>query len=387
MIRSARRWLAAALVAAVALSVPTAAAAQPTPDQSSAATRAAVTPVASGWIVHWRLSKGVNAVSRNADLVKDVSFFWFQATRTSEVLEQEPGAQPSPTKLRASIQALQALGITTYVTVNDSGFNATAMSRLLGDRKRRGNLVTNLVQVATDAGADGVDIDFEDMNFGKVGAARTAVKKRFPRFLGQLQTRLHANGMKLSVALPARTGARDGSWEVFDYRAIAPNVDRARVMAYDFHVPSGQPGPVAPLPWVNDVARYAGATVGRKASLGLPAYGYNWYVKRLSGTCPAAATSPTSGTTRAFCSLASREDVTPTYQRSVAEYRFSYRRSFTDGTDTCRVKRTVWFEDARSVKDKLSLLRRYGLGSVAIWRLGGERPATWRVLGAYAKRR
>jgi len=383
-----RRGVTAAVLAvAVALSAPVGAAAQPAGGEPEVRVRAAGAQVASGWIVHWRLDKGVNAVSRHAELVKDVSFFWFRATRTSQVVEQEPGAQPSLARLRSSILALQALGITTYVTVTDAGFDATAMARLLGDRQRRGQLVASLVQVASDAGADGVDIDFEHMNFGSVGADRTAVKKRFPRFLGQLQTRLHADGLKLSIALPARTGARDGSWEVFDYRAIAPVVDRARVMAYDFHVPSGQRGPVAPLPWVNDVARFAGATFGRKASLGLPAYGYNWHVKRLSGTCPAGATNATSGTTRAFRALAAREQVTPTYQRSVAEYTFSYRRTWSDGGRTCRVKRTVWFEDSRSVKDKLPLLRRHGLGSVAIWRLGGERPATWRVLGGYASRR
>jgi spore germination protein YaaH len=348
------------------------------------AARAAPAPVASGWIVHWRLGKGVNAVSRHAELVKDVSFFWFRATRTSQVVEQEPGAQPSPAKLYDAVQAVRSLGVPAYVTVNDAGFDATAMARLLGDRQRRATLVTNLAQAAADAGADGLDIDFEHMNFGSDGASRTAVKKRFPRFLAQLQARLHADGRKLSVALPARTGARDGSWEVFDYRAIAPTVDRARVMAYDYHVPSGRPGPVAPLSWVNDVARFAGATFGRKASLGLPAFGYNWHVKRLSGTCPAGATSPTSGTTRAFRALAAREGVTPTYAKSATGYTFAYRRTFSDGTSTCRVKRTVWFEDSRSVKDKLPLLRRHGLGSVAIWRLGGERPATWRVLRAYA---
>jgi spore germination protein YaaH len=213
------------------------------------------------------------------------------------------------------------------------------------------------------------------------------VKKRFPKFLGQLKSQLHANSMKLSVALPPRTGGRDDAWEVFSYRLIAPTVDRARVLTYDFHVPSGLPGPVAPLPWVNDVARYAGETLGRKASLGLPAYGYNWHVRRLSGTCPAGATDPTTGTPGAFRSVAAREGVTPTYRRSLASYTYTYRRVFSDGRHRCRVERTVWFEDVRSVKDKLPLLHRHRLGSVAMWTLGGERPVTWRVLASYAARR
>jgi spore germination protein YaaH len=376
--------VAVSAVAALVVAVPPGASAAPADE---ALVAAAAPRIASGWIVHWRLTRGVKVVTNHAELVKDVSFFWYRATRKSRVLDQEPGAQPSQAQLRAAIQAVQGLGVRAYVSVTDTGFDATSMARLLGDRQRRGRLVTNLVTTAKEVGAGGVDIDFEAMNFGSVGKDRTAVKKRFPRFLAQLQKRLHASGMKLSVALPPRTGVRDNAWEVYDYRLIAPTVDRARVLAYDYHVPSGRPGPVAPLPWVNHVARYAGDTLGRKASLGLPAYGYNWHVRRLSGTCPAGATSPTTGTPGAFRGVAAREGVTPTYRRSLASYTYSYRRVFSDGARSCRVKRTVWFEDARSVKDKLPLLRRHGLGSVALWTLGGERPATWQVLASYAARR
>jgi spore germination protein len=357
------------------------------PGAASAAPVAAADPVrrvASGWITHWRLDDGVASVLAHPELFRDVSVFWFRATKASTVVEQEPGAQPPETDLVSAVQALQAQGVAVHLTVNDAGFNATRMASLLRDRARRALLVSNLVATAQRVGADGIDVDFEAMNFGSVGADRTAVKRLFPVFLARLRDRLHAVGLRLAVALPPRTGARDPAWEVFDYRAIAPTVDRARVMAYDYHVPTGSAGPVAPTSWVADVARFTGAGFGRRASLGMPAYGYNWPVTVLSGTCPTSAPGPTTGTTRAFADLAASYSVTPRFVPSTAAYTYTYRRTFSDGTDSCRVKREVWYEDSRSVKAKLPLLSRYGLASVALWELGGERPGTWRVLLGYA---
>jgi len=107
-------------------------------------------------------------------------------------------------------------------------------------------------------------------------------------------------------------------------------------------------------------------------------------VTRLSGTCPGAAFAPTSGSTRALVDVAKRESVTPTFVRTVAGSRFTYSRAFVGGGDSCRVKRTVWYEDSRSVAAKLTFLRRYHIRSMALWTLGGERAGTWKVLSRYA---
>ena len=371
--------LACATLLSLAATGPVAAAPPPTPDA-----RAVTRPVASGWITYWRLDDGLASTLAHAELFNDVAMYWYSATRRSTVVEQEPGSQPSQALLDQAVASLQAKGIRVFLTVNDEGFTASSMAGLLKDRQRRGLLIDNLVAKAQLSGADGIDIDFESMNSGSVGAARTAVKQEFPVFLGKLQTALHARDLRLSIALPARTGPRDDSWEVFDYRAIAGSVDRARVMTYDFHVMSGSPGPIAPIAWVDDVARFAAAHFGRKLSLGVPAYGYNWFVKRLSGTCPGSAFAPTSGSTRALVDVAKRENVTPTFVRAVAGSTFTYSRAFFGGGDSCRVKRTVWYEDSRSVAAKLTLLRRYHIRSMALWTLGGERAGTWKVLSRYA---
>ena len=95
--------------------------------------------------------------------------------------------------------------------------------------------------------------------------------------------RLHADGRTLTVSIPPVYDAGqtdDSGYWVYDYAAITPLVDTIRVMAYDYSVPSGEPGPIAPLPWVDGVIAGTSAASGdpSKLVLGIPLYGYNWVV-------------------------------------------------------------------------------------------------------------
>jgi spore germination protein YaaH len=341
----------------------------------------------SGWIPYWQLTDGVAAARAHRNLIGDASLFWYTATPAGQVVEQVPGGQPDRAALDAAIVALHAAAIRAFITVNDQGFDAASMAGLLRHPATANRLVRNLVTVASRSGADGIDIDFENMNFGGDRMHRRAVKNRFPMFLGTLRASLHASHLRLSIALPARTGPHDPSWGVIDYPAIAAHVDRARVMTYDVHTRSTGPGPIAPLPWVAAVAHYAQSQFGRRLSLGLPAYGYTWYVRTLSGTCPAGVQVATVGSTQDMRDIAVREHKTPTYVKHDAEYTFSYVKRYSDGTNTCRVRRVVWFEDARSVNAKVRILHNTHIGSVATWTLPDVSTASWRALRTYSPRR
>ncbi len=360
------------------------AAATPTASAAPLHPRAATTRVVSGWIPYWQLTDGVATAVAHRGLMRDVALFWYTATPTGRVSEQVPGGQPNLASLDAAIAQLHAASIRTFITVNDQGFDAASMARLLRHQARADRLASNLVNVASRSGANGIDIDFENMNFGGNRQARRIVKTRFPTFLGNLRASLHASHLRLSIALPARTGPRDSSWGVIDYPAIATNVDRVRVMTYDVHTRSTGPGPIAPRPWVADVGPYAASQFGRRLSLGLPSYGYTWYLRTLSGTCPAGVRAATVGSTQDMRDIAAREHKVPTYVKADAEFTFGYVKRYTDGTNTCRVRRVVWFEDARSVNAKLRFMRNAHIGSVAMWTLTDVSRASWHALRAYA---
>jgi spore germination protein len=355
------------------------------PNATGSVSAAAPARVVSGWIPWWQLTEGVDATVAHSALMRDASIFWYRATRTGGVRVQDP-SQPDRTTLNTAVSTLTAVGVRPYLTVTDQGFSAGTMAKLLGDKQTSTRLVNNLVRTATDAGAAGIDIDFEHMNFGKSAAARTQVKERFPRFLATLQKALHASSLRLLLALPARTGPRDPAWNTIDYHAISPHVDRANVMTYDEHTASTSPGPIAGLPWVRRVATYAAAQFGRRLSIGLPSYGYTWYVRTLSGHCPAGVTTTTVGSIADMRAIAAREKTTPTYVSSDAEFTFSYVKQYVSGTDNCRVRRVVWFEDARSVAAKIKVMTARRITSVAYWTLPDVNPASWGVLKKWATR-
>ena len=146
-----------------------------------------------------------------------------------------------------------------------------------------------LAQVVDRYNLDGIDLDYESINFGS-SSAKATVRKYYPALLRDLDARLDRMGAVTSVTVASRTSPTDPNWWVFNYPALGRQADRVRIMTYDFHWSGGSPGPIAPKWWVNDVASYASRAIApRKVSLGMPAYGRDWFVETLSGTCPSSA--------------------------------------------------------------------------------------------------
>jgi spore germination protein YaaH len=229
--------------------------------------------------------------------------------------------------------------------------------------------------MVTRVGADGVDIDFEHMNFGNVGSYRTQVKKLFPVFLDKLRQRLHNQGALLSVAVPARRSASDSGWEVFDYNAIGRTVDRARIMTYDYSVNS--PGPIGPYAWTRNVMEYARKEFrGVPVSAGVAQYGRNWYIGTLKGSCPGAAQGLASPTSVQALSLADTYNADVQWSKDAQEFHYDYRRPYPE-YGNCVALRRVWFGEARSADARLGLAKKLGLQGIAVWKLGFEDPKMW----------
>ena len=127
------------------------------------------------------------------------------------------------------------------------------------------------------------------------------------------------------------------------------------------------------------------AIASRKISMGMPAYGRDWFGKKLSGTCPAKARETVSRTTQQMRSFAHSLGVTPEWKERGTSQRFTYVRKYSGGGDTCRVERVVWFDDARSLETKAPLVDKYDLRGIAIWALGNEGSRAWPLLKQYGR--
>jgi spore germination protein YaaH len=346
---------------------PAAAAAVPTDPLAPLSDRRIVT----GWIPYWDVAEGVAAVVDHPSVFAEVSPFWYRATESGQVKPMTGNNLPEA-DLTAAIAELHAAGVAAYPSVKDDGFDGHEMALLLTDEQKRQALADDVAAMVARTGADGADIDFESMNFGGSGRERTAVKRLYPVFLGELQQRLHAQDAMLTVALPARRSATDNSWEVIDYRAISSVVDRARLMTYDFSI--DRPGPIGPYDWTKDVAEYARKEFrGVPLSIGVAAYGRNWYQKTLRGSCPPAAKRSTAPTTTQAFGLADQFGADPRWSQSPREYHYDYRRPYPE-YGRCVVMRRVWFGEARSAEERMLLAKRLRVQGIAVFSFGFEDP-------------
>ena len=173
-------------------------------------------------------------------------------------------------------------------------------------------------------------------------------------------------------------GRTDGSgfW-VYDYAAMAEHVDRIRIMAYDFSV--GEPGPIAPLSFVERAIEGAVEATGApdKLVLGVPAYGRNWPAAT-SGECPESEVDGVVGVNaRTVDDLLARREASPVFDEETGEWSFTYELEVTDGLTTCTQTRQVHYVDGDGVRLRMDLAREHRLDGVSLWALGFDDAAVW----------
>jgi spore germination protein YaaH len=189
-------------------------------------------------------------------------------------------------------------------------------------------------------GFDGVQIDFESVSRDDADY--------FVDFLGELRARL-PSGHMLSVAVPARTELIPN--DAYDYARIASIADRLVIMAYDEHWSSSSPGPVASLSWCAKVVDYARSTIAAdRIVMGLPLYGRAWQDKRLARALRFKSVQD----------IVAEKNSSTSYTSELGAY-FEY-------SENVVVK--VFYDDERSILEKLRLYEARHISAVSFWRLG-----------------
>jgi spore germination protein YaaH len=145
--------------------------------------------------------------------------------------------------------------------------------------------------------------------------------------------------------------------------ALAAAADTVFVMAWGIHWERSAPGPIAPLAYVEGVARRLSRLPhARGFVLGVPMYGLDWAAP---GGPPHPATAlQYSG----VIALARSVGSTPVRDSASGEMTFAYTRA--------RVAHHVWYLDAHAITERLGIARRFGLAA-GVWRLGEEDQEVW----------
>ncbi|WP_328535529.1 glycosyl hydrolase family 18 protein [Streptomyces sp. NBC_00344] len=359
--RSAVRTVTA-LVCVLAAAVPAAATRsfaanpRPAPGSGGAPRGATAARTASAWLPYWDVEVAYQDALSHASQLGTVSPFWYKIASAGRI-EGHPGS--GDTRI---IEGLHRAGIAVVPTVMDMDtMESGELAKILTDPDKRAAQVETLLSVAGSHGYDGVDIDYETITPTPT-ATYQKVRAAYATFVTDLCAALHKRSKKCVITVSAQTA---GTGRIWDYAAIGRAADRVRIMAYDLHWESGQPGPVSSSDWYDEILRRATALIPpSKIEMALPAYGWDW---RTDGG------GATRNVTWKEAEALRRKEGAPYQFDSVSGTpHFGYR----DGD----VSRTVWYQDARGTEVHLGVLRKYGVRNTGLWALGFEDPGVWKVL-------
>lgn len=334
-----------------------------------------------GWAPYWALDDSVPLISRRAASMREISPFWFKVTGITQIEVHKNAPFDLIEKFLANTGS--ALVVPSLVDRLPAG----VMAAILADPSTRRRHVNAIVAFAEFGGFDGIDLNYEQFAFADRRDTWETTRPNWVSFVAELADALHDDGRTLTVSVPVvyddgRTS--DSGYWVYDYAGIVDHVDHIRIMAYDYSV--DEPGPIAPLDYVRRAIKGAVQATGRpeKLVLGIPAYGKNWLVST-KGTCPRPSRNievpeTTTVTARSVANLIGRRDASPTYDKSTAEWSFTYKLEISDGAKSCTQTRKVHYVDAQGVKARMELAKKAGFDGVALWALGFEDESLWNTI-------
>ncbi|WP_231460156.1 glycosyltransferase [Pedobacter sp. Leaf132] len=234
---------------------------------------------------------------------------------------------------------------------NKERWDGAAMRRLLNNAPAQQTLITNLIQLTKKHGYKGINIDFEELNLEN--------REAFNSFMENLYAQFHAQ--KLIVS-------QDISPENDDYspQILQHYNDYIVLMAYDQHTEGSNAGDISNQQWVeeklDDICSKMNAD---KVILALACYGYDWPDKSVG----------TPVTYEAAITTAVNFKAKVNYNEASANLNFSYK----DGSG---INHKVYFTDAATNFNLIRKADDWGIGGIALWRLGSEDKRLWSFISS-----
>ena len=266
----------------------------------------------------------------------------------------------------AILEASKKNGISPLLVITNfsqGNFSTAIADAILTNASVQQTLIRNMLQTVRSKGYYGINIDFERISPANRGA--------YNNFLRRVMDVMSPLNISVSVALaPKESDIATGAWHgAHDYAAVGAIVDFVIIMTYEWGWSGGPPYAVAPVDLVEDVIEYAVSVIpANKIMMGMPLYGYDWTLPYEPGGPWAKRLSPQEAV-----ELAAREGAQIRYDTQTSSPYFNYY-------DDRGKQHAVWFEDARSVREKFLLVNKYGLRGVSYWLLGESFPQIWLIM-------
>jgi len=227
------------------------------------------------------------------------------------------------------------------------------MAELLANPAARSRLISDVTQYAVAAKQAGIVVDFEEVP--------DASQENFQKFIGQFAPAMHAVGLKLMIALPARDDS-------YDYEFFGKETDAIILMNYDQHWLTSPPGPIAAQDWfVENLRQVLEVVPAQKIVVGIANYSYDWTEPSKKERPEAEEFSIQEALLHAYESESEIE-----FDPASLNPHYSY-------SDEQNHTHQVWMLDAVTAYNELRASERLGVQGTALWRLGSSDSSLWPV--------
>lgn len=235
------------------------------------------------------------------------------------------------------------------------------MYTILSSTTIRAKLIEQLVNEVVGYGIDGINVDFEQISMD--------CGEHYVQFLRELSIPCRKNGIVLSIDNYVPTGYTDH----YDRKEQGIVADYVIIMGYDEHYAGSEvAGSVASIDFVEEgIEKTVAEVPAHKVINAVPFYTRIWE------TTADSISSQAVGMEIAEQYVANH-NIQVEWDEATCQHYGEYTK---DGT-----LYQVWLEDERSIQVKLTIMDKYGIGGVASWRLGFEKPEIWDEIGAYLSR-
>lgn len=321
-----------------------------------------VTREVMGYLPYWSYSAAAPYVPARWDMLTILAWFSVEIDGTGAITNRRGWGGQTTAKI---VQDAHLQGVKVIITITN--FDGSQIASIVNSAANRRRAIDNCLMLMGEHSADGINIDFEFVP--------KSARDGFVTFMTELKDAVRAanpNGWEGHVSLAGPAVDWNGA---YDYDVLLENTDGIMVMAYGYHWSGSNPGPNSPLftgdvwsgrsiSWtVDDYLTYGGAENRHKVLMGLPWYGRDWKVNAttIPGTSAGAGSSRTFKVAEPEALALGKgwEDVS----KSVYYHRNANNQLY-----------QVWYDDRRSLEEKIAYVDSRDLGGIGIWALGYEGP-------------
>ncbi len=232
---------------------------------------------------------------------------------------------------------------------NDFDVNET--KKLMRNKKEIRRISNKMTALAVVYGFNGWNLDFENMD--------NADKDLYSDFVREIADSLHQENKKISVDITVYN-EKSPYWSLcYDRKALSEFVDYEIIMGYD-QTPGGSlyPGSTSSYDWLDaNVEKILTMVPKEKLVLGLPLYTRVWRGR--------------DGMAKSAVLTLKNTDMFIKRHRVKAKWD-EKKKQYTANWIEQKTLHRVWFEEYRSLGEKMKLINKYDLKGVAFWRYGFE---------------